>query len=52
MLAIFQIPLSKVIKSVFNLRHLLMRLIIILLMLVLQSLQAFHMSMEVSVRLP
>ena len=48
MLVIFQIPLLKVIKSIMNLRQLLMHLIIILLMLVLQSLQTFHMSMEVS----
>ena len=48
MLVIFQIPLLKVIKSIMNLRQLLMHLIITLLMLVLQSLQTFHMSMEVS----
>ena len=48
MLAIFQIPLLKVIKSIMNLRQLIMYLIIISLMLVLQSPQNFHMSMEVS----
>ena len=48
MLVIFQIPLLKAIKSIMNLRQLLMHLIIILLMLVLQSPQTFHMSMEVS----
>ena len=48
MLVIFQIPLWKAIKSIINLRQLLMHLMIILLMLVLQSPQTFHMSMEVS----
>ena len=48
MLVIFQIPLLMAIKSISNLRQLLMHLIIILLMLVHQSLQTFHISMEVS----
>ena len=47
MLVIFQISLLKVINGM-NLRKLLMHLIIILLILVLQSAQMFHMSMEVS----
>ena len=48
MLVIFQIPLLKVIKSIMNVRQLLMHLIIISLMFGLLSLQTFHVSMEVS----
>ena len=48
MLVTFQIPLLKVIKSIMYLRQLPIHLIIIFLMLVLQSPQTFHMSMEVS----
>ena len=48
MLVIFQIPLLKAIKSIMNLRQLIIHLIIISLMLVLQSPQTFHMSMKVS----
>ena len=48
MVVIFKIPLMKVIKSIINVRQLLMYLIFISLMLVLQSLQIFHMSMKVS----
>ena len=48
MLVIFQIPLLKAMKSIMNLRQLLMHLIIILLMLVLQSPQTFNMSIKVS----
>ena len=48
MLVIFQIPLLKVIKSIMNLRQLIMHLIIISVMLVLQSPQKFHLSTEVS----
>ena len=48
MLLILQIHLSKAMKSIVDLRKQLMQLIIILLMLVHQSLQTFHMSMKVS----
>ena len=48
MLVIFQIPLLKAIKSIMNLRQLIMYLIITSLMLVPQSPKKFHMTTEVS----